>query len=167
MAVPARVRVGFIRRPVGLRGEVLVEPLTDRPERFEPGNALRVGGREMRIREAREDGRGLVVLLSDINDLETAQKLRGAYLEVDAADVPAPPEGAHYHWDLLGLEVVGVNGETVGTLADVLEYPANDVYVVNGPGGETLIPAVSAVVKAIDIESGRMVVELPPELEVR
>jgi 16S rRNA processing protein RimM len=159
--------VGFVRRAVGLGGEVEVEPLGDNPARFEPGSLLRAKGGPRRVERAQPSGPLWRVKLDGVDDRDAAEGLRGGYLEVDSAELPPLAEGAYYEWQLVGLEVVDGEGRRMGRLEEVLPYPANDVYVVSGPEGEVLVPALRDVVREVQLEAGRMVVDLPPEEEVR
>ncbi|MFN2464309.1 MAG: ribosome maturation factor RimM [Candidatus Dormibacteria bacterium] len=167
MQAPASIRVGFIRRAVGLSGEVEVEPLGDNPGRFSPGSALLVASRTVRVERVSPTGGLLRVRFHGIDDRDAADSIRGKYLEVDSSDLPDLPDGAYYEWQLVGLEVVDGSGAPLGRLEEVLEYPANDVYRVAGATDELLVPAVREVVRSVDLESGRMVVDLPPVDEVR
>jgi 16S rRNA processing protein RimM len=166
MATPPRVRVAYVRRPVGLRGEVEVEPLTDTPERLRPGLRVHAAGTETTVDSVRGGDRGVVLRLAGADDRGAAEKLRGEYLEVDASDVAPLPEGRYYHWQLIGIRVRNRDRE-LGVIDDILEYPANDVYVVRGPQGEVLVPALASVVTAVDLEHRTMTVDLPDEEEVR
>ena len=152
---------------MGLRGEVEVEPLTVNQDRFQAGLELRAGDRRVTIEGARQSARGLALKLAGIDDRSAAEELRGEYLEVAAAAVASLPEGSYYHWQLVGLEVVSLDGSRLGKIVDVQEYPANDVYVVRAGDTEILVPAVRDVVREVDLEGGRMVVDLPPEDVVR
>ncbi len=168
MNAPASVRVGFIRRAVSLAGELEVEPLGDNPERFLPGSLLRLDGRDVEVERAHPaGGRVIRVKLAGIDDRDRAERQRGKYLEVEADRLADLPEGQYYEWQLIGLEVFDPAGEPLGRLEEVLQYPANDVYRVQGDSGEHLVPALRDVVREVDLGAGRMVVDLPPEEEVR
>lgn len=164
---PATIRAGFVRRAVGLGGEVEVEPLGGNPGRFAPGSVLRAGNRPVEIERAHQAGGMLLRLkIAGVDDRDAAEKLRGRYLEIDGGDLPELPEGAFYEWQLVGLQVYDLSGRKLGRLEEVLGYPANDVYVVVGQGGQTLVPAIREVVREVDLEAGRMEIDLPPEEEV-
>lgn len=163
MKAPDRVRIGYIRRAVGLRGEVEVEPLTDNPGRFRSGLSVHAGSAVRQVEAVRGGTPTLVLKLAGVDDRTLAEGLRGNYLEVETDEAQALPEGSYYHWQLIGLEVVDAGGRSLGRLTDVLEYPANDVYVVTGGVAEILVPALAEVVDSIDLERGRMVVDLQPE----
>lgn len=168
MKPPASVRVGFVRRAVGLAGEVEVQQLGDNPQRFEPGSVMQAAGGEVRVERMHPAGRSALRLkLVGIDGREAAERLRGKYLEVAAGELAELPEGEYYEWQLVGLQVLDPQGRHLGRLEEVLEYPANDVYRVEGQQGELLVPAIREVVSQIDLEAGRMVVDLPAEEEVR
>jgi len=164
---PSKIRVAHVRRPHGLDGELLVESLSDSPDRFRRGTVLHAGSRELTIGGARPMPGGLALKLDGVADRAAAAALRGAYLEVDEDQVEQLPEGHYYHWQLVGLRAQDPAGRELGEVVDVLEYPANDIYVVRGPGGDTLVPALASVVTSVDLAGGRMVVDLPPEDLVR
>ena len=83
------------------------------------------------------------------------------------AEVPSPPAGTYYHYQLLDMDVVTQEGEALGRLAEVLVTGANDVYVVRSEHSELLVPAIADVVVDVDVETRRMTVVLPPGLEPR
>jgi 16S rRNA processing protein RimM len=163
---PARVRIGYIRRAVGLRGEVEVEPLTDDKGRFQPGLSVRAGAAVRQVEAVRSGANNLVLKFSGVDDRDVAEKLRGKYLEIETTEIQPLPEGSYYHWQLLGLEVFDIAGRRLGEVTDILDYPANDIYVVGQGDTQLLVPAVLEVVRSIDLAAGRIVVDLPEEEEV-
>ena len=167
LRAPERVRIGYVRRAVGLRGEVEVEPLTHDPARFRPGLSVHVGSSVRRVDAVRGGVPTLVLKLAGVDDRTTAERLRGDYLEVESSEVQPLPDGSYYHWQLVGLDVVDVDGRSLGRLADVIEYPANDVYVVGLGEDEILVLALAEVVREIDLGAGRMVIDLPREVVVK
>ena len=78
--------------------------------------------------------------------------------------VPEAEEGEYFHYQIIGLKVISVTGEDLGEITDILETGSNDVYVVVGPTGEILVPAIRDVIKEIDVLSGLMTVDLPEGL---
>lgn len=158
------VAVGRIISVRGVSGEVLVEPLTDFPDRFRPGSRLWLEGRPVDV-EASAPRRGrLGVKLAGVDSRERAEALRGRLLEVPESGLWELEPGTYYRFQLLGMTVVDRDGRPLGVLADILETGANDVYVVNGEAGELLVPAVDDVVLEVDVASRRMVVDLPGQL---
>jgi 16S rRNA processing protein RimM len=91
-------------------------------------------------------------------------QLIGQWLCVDQSDVPEAEDGEYFHYQIIGLNVITVAGEDLGEITDILETGSNDVYVVVGPTGEILVPALSQVVKTVDVLGGLMTVDLPEGL---
>lgn len=158
---PQHLVVGRVLGPWGLEGALLVEVLTERPERFRPGAEVLVQGKPYRCRRVRWQRGSLLLWLWGVESREAAEALRGRLLEVPFT--PPPPE-RFYHFQVIGLEVWTETGEFLGTVHRILETGSNDIYVVRGPRGEVLIPAIDTVVREIDPNRGRMVVHLLPGL---
>lgn len=165
------VAVGQIVGPHGIRGEVKVEPMTDFPERFRKGAQVFLGQAtdaeevvQAEIAAARPHQGRWLVQFANVKDRNAAETLRGQYLLIAETDLMPLGEHENYAHDLIGLEVVTAEGVKLGTLVEILFTPANDVYVVRGPQGETLIPATREVVLGVDLASKRMTVALPEGL---
>ena len=149
----------------GLAGAVRVEPLTDVPERFSVGQELYLEGEaaSRRVMAAEPHGRTPVLYLDGIADRDAAAALQGRYLEVDAEPLP---EGVYYWHQLVGLQVSDEAGTQLGVVVEVFRVGENEVYRVDGPRGELLLPSLRDVVRSIDLERGSMVVRYEEE-EVR
>lgn len=157
--------VGKIVKPFGVRGELVVFPMTDNVERFRKLKRVYVGRSEDNVTETNVtqvavERRGVRLRLSDCTTRTAAEALVGALLFVDEQDAVKPAEGAYFIHDLIALKVVDTDGQYVGVLRDVVRYPAHDVYVVEHNGGEVLIPAVKEFIKNIDLEHKTMTVRL-------
>jgi 16S rRNA processing protein RimM len=150
----------------GPHGELRVRPLGRFPERFRELRRVHVGEQyEPAGVVHRRPHRGDVVLrLDTVQSRDAARLLTGAYLYVPEAEAVALPPGEYFVHQIVGLTVVATAGETLGTVAEVLHTGSNDVYVVRAGGREILLPATKEVVKQIDLEAGRMFVELLPGL---
>ncbi len=163
------VTVGRVVRPHGLRGEVRVRLETDFPERFEhlrEAYLVQAGRVEViEITGRRPHKEGLLLTIRGIGDLEAAAGLRGAEIAVSRNAVVPLEQGAFYVFEIVGLRVRTEEGRLLGTVAEVLRAPGNDVYVVQGEEGEILLPATREVVRRVDRASGEMVVALLPGLE--
>ena len=161
--------VGNIVGVHGIRGEVKVELLTDYPERFSPGATVYFGpeglARPARIEAARPHKGMMLVKFAGVPDRNAAELLRDTLLLIPEEQAMPLGEGENYAHDLIGLQVVTVDGRVLGKVAEILYTGANDVYVVNRPGAEVLIPALKEVVIKVDLEAGRMLVQLPEGLE--
>ena len=172
-----QIVVGRIGRPHGIRGEVTVEVRTDSPDdRFAPGSVLttepvRLG--PITVAAARWHSGRLLLSVAGVHDRTGAESLRGAILsaEVDADDVPEDPE-EFYDRQLIGLAVVAVGGpgapdpgEVVGVVGDVVHLPGQDLLSITREGGrELLVPFVAEFAPEIDVEAGRIVLDLPDGL---
>jgi 16S rRNA processing protein RimM len=155
-------------RPHGVRGEVVVEVLTDFPERLAQLKRVYLGDEQnatpATVRSCRGNGDTVLMAFEDFPDRTAVEALRDQLVQVPLAEAAPLPEDTYYPHQLVGLDVVTTSGDDLGRLSDVLFTPANDVYVVTGPRGEVLLPAIRQVIKQIDLAAGRMVVELIPGL---
>jgi 16S rRNA processing protein RimM len=152
------IRVGQIGAAFGLDGAVKVVPLTDFSDRFDRGSLLLIDGVEHRVEWSRPAPGGLVVKLAGVDDRAAAEIYTGRYLEVDERAGRPAGEGRFYHHQLIGLEVVTAAGRDLGRLEEVLEKPANDVWVSRNGATEHLIPATKDAVVSVDLDAGRIVV---------
>lgn len=107
----------------------------------------------------------VVLRLKEVKGVEEAESLRGAQLAVLAKDMAELPAGSYYSDDLLGLKVLTVDGIDLGRVEEVMDELANAVCVVRGDGKETLIPLLRSVVREVDLNGRRMVVELPEVID--
>lgn len=158
------VTVGRINGVHGIRGEIKVEPLTDFPQRFQPGSRLWVDGVPYDVERGRWQGRSVILKLRGVNTRNQAEAFPGQELRVPEA-APLPDADVYYVHDLIGLRVEDAGGEALGRLSDVFSTGSNDVYVVRGERGELLLPALDDVVKQIDVKAGRIVVAIPDGIE--
>jgi len=153
--------VGRVLRPWGLRGDLKIESLTDFAEdRYAPGASLWLDGVERRVELSRSQKGALYVKLAGIDDATAAEAYRGLLLEVPEASLPPLDEDEFYHHQLAGLRAVTVDGEELGTVAEVLATGGNAVLIVRGPAGEVALPFVEDVVKRVDLAGGTLTVEL-------
>jgi len=160
---------GRVVRAHGIRGEVVVEPLSEDPSRFAPGSSLLIGDpdgapAEMRVRASRPHQGRLLVLFDGIEDRNGAEALRGSLISIDAGAAPPPPAGRYYAHEIEGLRVVDEAGNDLGTVSGILETRANDVWIVSYRGREVLVPAVHEIVVDVDVLGGRIVVRPVPGL---
>jgi 16S rRNA processing protein RimM len=164
---PVFLVVGRLRRPHGLRGEMVFEVYTDFPERLEPGVTVYLGESHQpaRIRTRRASNKALLLGFDHYKDSETVGELRNQLVYVRADDRPPLPAGEYYHHEVLGLRVVSDEGQELGKVTHILDTGANDVYVVRSDNGrEVLLPALVSVVLDIDLQAGRILVHLLPGL---
>ncbi len=164
---PGFVLVGTITSTHGLDGRVRVVPESDNPDRYRPGGELYVDGTPYVIELATKAGDRYLVKLRDVDDDAAAESLVGQRALARESSVPPAPEDTYYHYQLIDLAVRTAAGGRLGTLTEVLDTGANDVYVVTGEDVELLLPALGSVVLAVDLEHGEMVVDVPEGIEPR
>jgi len=160
------VLIGEVLRPHGLSGELRVYPLTNNPERFLKLQKviLRHGEADhhFKVLKARLQMEFVLIAVEGINSADQAEKYRGWEVRIDRSEV-LPLEEGWYYFELEGMQVY--EGDLLlGTLSQVLETGANDVYVVKGSKGEICVPALKSVVQHVDVPGRRMDVILPPGL---
>lgn len=152
------IRVGQVGGAYGLDGAVKVVPLTDFADRFDAGAKFLIDGTERQVEWSRTSQLGLVVKLRGIDNRTMAGLYRGMYIEVPETAVRPLAEGRFYHHEVVGLTVLTSSGRQLGTIAEVLERPANDVWVSREGVVEHLIPATRDAVVEVDVAGGRVVV---------
>jgi 16S rRNA processing protein RimM len=105
-----------------------------------------------------------LIKLAGCDDRNAAEALRGLLVQIPLEDAVPLEEGEYYYFQVVGVEVFTDGGEFLGQVVEVIETGANDVYVVQGPRGEVLIPAVEDVVRHLDLTARRMVITPLPGL---
>lgn len=157
--------VGRIICPWGVRGQVKVEPLTDDPKRFKSLPEVFIEFADSAVFYQIESVIFLkdyfpVIKLEGINSRQKAEALRGYYLKIQRKHAVKLPKDRYFICDIIGLCVFDESGNYIGTVKDVLQTGANDVYAVETPDQkEVLIPAIKQVVKKIDLENGKMIIQ--------
>jgi 16S rRNA processing protein RimM len=152
------IRVGQVTGAYGLDGAVKVTPLTDFTDRFDPGASLVLDGCAHQVEWSRDCHPGLVVKLHGIDNRTLAELFRGRYLEVPDEEMRDLEQGRFYHRQVVGLRVVTQSGDSAGVIQEILERPANDVWVSREGTVEHLIPATKDAVIAVELDAGRVVV---------
>jgi 16S rRNA processing protein RimM len=160
------VAVGRITKAHCVHGEVAIENRSDNPDRWVPGAVVfDEGGREFTVRSVRPHGSRLLVTFEGIDDRGDAERLAGVTLQVPESWLPALPEGSWWSYEATGCAVRTESGRTLGTVEEVLAYPAQDLWrVVDAEGVETLIPAVDAFIVSVDLAGRSAVVRDVPGL---
>ena len=149
------IQAGEIVTTHGVRGEVKVLPWSDGPDFLCEFERIRIEGKTYEIENCRIQKTCNLLKISGVDTVEDGQALRGKIVEVFREDVP---EGLIFADELIGMEVIS-DGENLGKIADVLDYPGNKVYVVEGKHSY-MIPAVKAFVLSTDMDENRMQVRL-------
>ncbi len=164
-----RVVIGRVVKPHGLRGEVVVEVLTDFPGRFFEGLKVRLSGAgaasgEGRISGVRRQHDRLLVTFEGISDVEGAEKLRNAELSVSAEDVAPRPEGYVYHWEIEGAEAFDEKGRRLGRVAELQNVGGRPLLVLETPRGPRDVPFARPIVVSVDVVGKRIVLDPPAGL---
>lgn len=161
------VLIGRVVKPQGRRGELLVDPVSDRPDRFAtlrrafvvvPGD----GVREVRVASSWPHKGRHVLKLEGVDSIDEAERLRDCELHIAEDELAPLPDGSFYHHELTGLRVADASGREVGVVEGVLETGAGaPILVIRGVEGETLVPFAADFVKEVDLAGGRIFVEMP------
>lgn len=155
----ARVVVGRILKPFGVRGEVVIAATGEDPGRFARGESLfvePVGEEALQIRLSRLRGDQITVSFEGVEDRDTAEELVGTVLYQDEEKLPVLPEGSYYHFQLVGLVVRKRDGEVLGTVVRVHELPTADVFEVRSEDHEWMVPRSDQFVERIDLAKGEI-----------
>lgn len=147
------IRVGQVLGAFGVDGAVKVLPLTDFDDRFRVGSELVVDGVTRHVEWSREQPQWVVVKLTGFDNRTLAEMHRGRYLEIPLDRVHKLPEGSYYHHQLVGMDVATESGRSLGRVSEVLERPANDVWVAREGNVEHLVPATREAILGVDLEN--------------
>lgn len=159
------LELGQIVNVKGLKGEVKVNSFTDDNTKFERIPKVFVKSKETlteyEIEKVGYNKNQVIIKFKNINTVEEAEKLRNSYIVVDREIFGELPEGVYYIADLIGLDVFTESNEYLGKVDDIFSTGSNDVYVVKDElGKQKLLPGIDEVIKIIDIEAGKIIVNL-------
>ncbi len=157
--------IGKIISYWGTRGHLKVYSLTFSPDRYYKLSGVYVSSEKDRRFynvEGVKPYKGNVWLfkLEDIDTIRDAEKVKNCYIEVPEAEKLDLPEDTYFIDDLVGLKVFSLEGKYIGTLKDIIEGTANDVYIIREGDREVLIPAVKEFVKEVDLKEKKMVIKV-------
>lgn len=163
---PVFLAIGILRKPHGIKGEMVLELLTDFPERVAKGKKVYLGeGYDFStIKSVRNSNKGLLVQLEHIEYPEEAQKLRNKVVYILTSEIPNLPSGRFYYHQVVGLVVYRDDKTRLGIVSDIITTGSNDVYVIKPDDEkekEILLPAITSVILEIDLKKGIMVVNPP------
>jgi 16S rRNA processing protein RimM len=164
----AQICVARIGAPHGVRGAVKLWTFTEDPlavKRYGP-LATKDGARRFEVTHAREAKGHLVATLKGVATREDAERLNGVELYIAREKLPATDADEYYHADLIGLAAVNAADEPIGRVIAIHNFGAGDIIEIEPPNGVTmLLPFTNAVVPMVDVQGGRLVIELPGEIE--
>jgi len=160
-----RLEIGQIVNTFGIKGQVKVVPFTDDITRFDYLKNVYVKNKKEKkqyeVEEVKYHKNFVLLKFKGINYMEEAETLRDSFLEVDREDAIPLEEDTYYIVDLIGLEVYSDENKLLGKLEDIFNTGSNDIYVVKDElGKQILLPAISDVIKQINIEEGKIIVHL-------
>src|SRR4030081_2001103 len=165
---PSQICVARIGAAHGVRGAVKLWTFTEDPLAVKAYGPLATkdGARQFEVTHAREAKGHLVATLKGIATREDAERLNGIELYVAREKLPETDEDEYYHADLIGLAAVTTANESLGRVTAIHNFGAGDIIEIAPPSGATmLLPFTNAVVPSVDLAGGRVVIELPAEIE--
>jgi 16S rRNA processing protein RimM len=163
---PRYLAIGQVVGTHGVQGELKVAILTDDPTRFGRLKRVYIGldnaePERRRLEHVRLHQRRALLKISECDDRTAAGTLLGYFVYIPFEDALPLAEGEYYEHQIVGLEVWTVAGEHLGEVAEIVYTGANDVYLIRTPdGGELLIPAIADVIQTVDLDAGRLTVQL-------
>lgn len=160
----ARVCVGAITGPHGVRGLVKVKPFTEVPEDVAAYGPVEdeTGNRRFTLRVTGAAKGQVIVAVDGVGDRDAAEALKGERLYVERTALPDPDDGSFYHADLIGMDVVATDGSPLGTVTALYDFGAGDVLEFRGADGKArMLPFTEQVVPTVDLEVRRMVIDPP------
>lgn len=155
-----KIIAGKIINTHGIRGELKVQRTNNEP--FDRQIDYYIGDldKPFEITKARNDGQFTYIKLKDYDNINDVLVFKNKFIYVSEADLCDLDKDEFYIKDLIGLEAIGIQGEKIGHIRDVLTYAANDIYVLECQDGEKLVPAVKEFIKKVDLESGQVIIDL-------
>lgn len=155
--------IGKIVAPHGVRGDIRILPLTEKPDLFlDLEYLLLEGGKKLTVKNARFQKRMILVTTKEITSMNEAELLRDKNIYIKAEDLPELEDDEFYVADLVGIPVYDLEGKQIGTFKDSLSTGSNDVYIIAVPGAkDILVPALKEYFKEINLAEKRIVVKLP------
>jgi 16S rRNA processing protein RimM len=165
---PSQICVARIGAAHGVRGAVKLWTFTEDPLAVKRYGPLQTkdGARQFEVTHVREAKGHLVATLKGIATREEAERLNGVELYVAREKLPATDEDEYYHADLIGLAAVTPANEPLGRVIAIHNFGAGDIIEIAPPSGATmLLPFTNAVVPSVDLAGGRVVIELPDEID--
>lgn len=159
------LEIGQIVNTFGIKGMVKVKPFTDDITRFDYLEKVYVESqknkKEYEIEEVKYHKDMVLIKFKGIDRIEEAELLRNSYLKVDRNDEPDLEEGTYYIVDLIGLDVYSDEGNLLGKVDDIFNNGSCDIYAVKDElGKQLLLPAISDVIKEINLEEKMIVVHI-------
>lgn len=151
-----RYTVGIIARPHGVRGAVKVNPLTDDVSRFKDLKKVFIDNKEFTITNTQVSKTEVYLTFENISDRDKAETLKNKEIQVNKEDAVKLPEDSYFIVDIVGCEVF-VDNNSIGSVVDVLQYGAADVYVIEKENKQIMVPAIKALLENVDTENKKII----------
>ncbi|MGI6003873.1 MAG: ribosome maturation factor RimM [Christensenellales bacterium] len=163
--------IARVLKPQGIAGELKLKPITDDAERFlslrhvfvpAPNDQMK----KLKFRALRVHDGFVYAKLEGVFTRDDAEKMRDVVLYIDRDNAVELPEGRYFVVDLMGCTVLDSKGEALGTLKEIIQTGANDVYIIQGENGQWMLPALKKLLKRVDVEEGVVQIDESGLLEV-
>ncbi len=152
------IALGLIQRPRGLSGELAVKPYKNDSDSFRSGLpvVIKTASTSLNttIEYVKPMSHRLSVKFEGINTREEAEVYRNGELFCEFCRLPGRKDNEYFVFELVGLKVIDDSGEVIGEVGDLLEFPANDVFVIKTETGEILVPVIKDVIDSISLKKG-------------
>jgi 16S rRNA processing protein RimM len=164
-----RIVIGRVVRPHGLLGEVSVEILSDFPERFREGLAVRLSGpdgvaRDEKVATVRPHGGRLLIRFEGVAGPGAAESIRSCDVSVSRDEVSPRPDGFVFHWEVEGCEALDRGGQPLGVVKELADVGGRPLLVVETPRGARDVPFSRPIVVSVDVAKKRIVLDPPAGL---
>jgi len=156
--------IGYVLKPQGLKGEIKVNPVSPDPERFKSLNKVYLKNDTIQaylVEKVRISNKFVFLKFREVNSRDEAELLRDCEILIDPDERIRLSADEYFIHDLFGCQVFTQQGDLLGTLVDVWQSSSNDVYVVkNQIGEEILVPAIKDIIKNVDLETKKIIIQL-------
>jgi len=158
------ILIGKVSRPHGIKGGVRAMSYADSPDIYREIPRIYLKKKDKTIRPLKISSvstvKGAVILnFDEIKGLHNAEDIVGCELYIERSFLPPPSEDEYYHIDLIGLDVTTTAGRLLGKICEVMQTGGSDVFVIKKGKEEYLIPAIKEVIREIDIDGGKVIIE--------
>lgn len=162
---PQYLIVGKTLKPHGVHGALKVEPITENPDRFKTLSVIYIGDDTLpkkcyELEQVEFTPKHLVVYLKDVDTRNKAEEFRGTFLYITKEQAVDLPEGAYFYYELVGMKVQDEDHNFIGTVKDVVDYPAQRLFILDVDDNDVLIPDVDEIVKDIDSQKQTITIHL-------
>lgn len=163
--LPEWISIGYITKAHGVKGEVRFTPISKDPSRIKNFKSVKIESPAgvisfLEIEKVRVNRDCAFITFKGIDSRDQALALKGISIQIRRTDCQPLSADEYYYFDLIGLIVKTTEGERLGEIVDIMEMPANDVYVLSDGNREVLIPAIGDVVKKVDLEKEEIIIEV-------